>query len=191
MRFLLMICLTINTPLAFTQQEIIDTMHTDRGDVVIFSNRTWAYLDDINFDGIMNHHLFEQVVSDSNLNYVQSWDHNVCYTSNLDNDVNKLKDTIWMCLEDAESDSLDGLFHMPVDGKVTSRFGWRRGRNHNGTDIDLATGDTVRAAWGGKIRYAKYNKSGFGNLVIIRHHNGLETFYAHLDKHLVVPDQAV
>ncbi|MDB3907636.1 M23 family metallopeptidase [Crocinitomicaceae bacterium] len=62
---------------------------------------------------------------------------------------------------------------------------------HNGTDIDLTTGDTVKAAWGGKVRYAKYNDGGFGNLVVIRHHNGLETFYAHLSKHLVVPNQII
>ena len=71
------------------------------------------------------------------------------------------------------------------------RQGWRRGRYHNGTDIDLNTGDTVRAAWSGKIRYAKFNDAGFGNLVIIRHDNGLETFYAHLSKHLCAPNQEV
>lgn len=191
MKFLLIICCAMSMSSVFSQKEIIDTLHTANGDMVVFANRTWAYLEDLNFDGIMNQYMYDQVDGDSNLNYVQSWDHDVCYTSNLHNDVNKLKDTIWLCLEDYESDSLDGLFHMPVEGRVTSHFGWRRGRNHNGTDIDLVTGDTVRAAWGGKIRYAKYNKSGFGNLVIIRHHNGLETFYAHLEKHLVVPDQEV
>lgn len=159
--------------------------------MIVFANRTWAYIEDINFDGIMNSHVHEQVKNDTNLNYFQDWDHEVCYTSNLANDVNKLKDTIWLCLENSESDSLDGLFYMPVNGNITSHYGWRNGRSHNGTDLDLSTGDTVRAAWGGKVRYAKYNTSGFGNLVIIRHHNGLETFYAHLNGHLVVPDQIV
>ena len=42
-----------------------------------------------------------------------------------------------------------------------------------------------------KIRYSKYNDGGFGNLVIIRHYNGLETFYAHLSKLLVYPNQEV
>ncbi|MFN5784617.1 MAG: peptidoglycan DD-metalloendopeptidase family protein, partial [Flavobacteriia bacterium] len=42
-----------------------------------------------------------------------------------------------------------------------------------------------------KVRYAKYNDGGFGNLVIVRHYNGLETFYAHLSKIIVVPDQDV
>ncbi|HLU87737.1 MAG TPA: M23 family metallopeptidase, partial [Taishania sp.] len=52
-------------------------------------------------------------------------------------------------------------------------------------------GDQVYAAWSGKVRYAKYNEGGFGNLVIIRHNNGLETFYGHLSKILVSPNQNV
>jgi len=191
MRFLLISFITLNSLVGFSQQQIIDTIHSEEGTMIIFANRTWAYIEDMNFDGVMNHYVADQVDQDSNLHYHQSWDHDVCYTSNLANDVNEIKDTIWLCLEDFESDSLDGLFHMPCEGRITSHFGWRRGRNHNGTDLDLNTGDTVRAAWGGKIRYAKFNTSGFGNLVIIRHHNGLETFYAHLSKHLVVPDQTV
>jgi murein DD-endopeptidase MepM/ murein hydrolase activator NlpD len=190
MRILLISFLTFIS-FAGNSQQIIDTIQSEEGTMIVFANRTWVYLEDLNFDGIMNHHVASQVDTDSNLNYIQSWDHDVCYTSNLANNVNAMKDTIWLCLEDSESDSLDGLFHMPTDGIITSHFGWRRGRNHNGTDLDLNTGDTVRAAWGGKVRYAKFNTSGFGNLVIIRHHNGLETFYAHLSKHIVVPDQMV
>jgi murein DD-endopeptidase MepM/ murein hydrolase activator NlpD len=190
MRILLISFLTLIS-LTGNSQQIIDTIESDQGTMIVFANRTWTYVEDLNFDGIMNHYVADQVDTDSNLHYIQSWDHDMCYTSNLANNVNAMKDTIWLCLENSESDSLDGLFHMPTDGNITSRFGWRRGRNHNGTDLDLNTGDTVRAAWGGKVRYAKYNTSGFGNLVIIRHHNGLETFYAHLSKHLVVPNQTV
>lgn len=168
-------------------QKIIDSLSTDDGLILIYENRTWTYEHDQNFDGIMNYRLTEEVEKDTAIRFFQSWDHDVCYTSNLSNDLNKLKDTIWLCVQD----SLNDDFVMPFNGIVTSHFGWRRGRNHNGTDIDLETGDTVRAAWSGKIRYAKYNTSGFGNLVVIRHYNGLETFYAHLHKHLVVPNQIV
>ncbi len=80
---------------------------------------------------------------------------------------------------------------MPAPGIVTSRYGPRNGRNHNGIDIDLETGDTIYATWSGKVRYAKYNDGGYGNLVIIRHSNGLETLYAHLSKFLVYPDQDI
>jgi len=169
------------------QQNVIDTVKTEAGTMLIYANRTWVYLEDLNFDGVLNQRLSAEISEDSTLNYVQTWDNDVCYTSQRSNDLSKLKDTIWLCVQD---DIHDG-FVMPFDGRVTSRYGWRRGRYHNGTDIDLNTGDTVRAAWSGKVRYAKYNKSGFGNLVIVRHYNGLETFYAHLSKHLVAPNQEV
>lgn len=81
-------------------------------------------------------------------------------------------------------------FTMPTQGIITSEFGWRRRRPHYGTDISLHTGDTVVAAFDGKVRIAKYI-GGYGNVVIIRHNNGLETVYAHLSKILVQPEEAV
>jgi len=80
---------------------------------------------------------------------------------------------------------------MPNKGPITSDFGWRRRRPHYGTDIDLETGDTVVAAFDGRIRIAKFNNGGYGNVVVIRHNNGLETVYGHLSKLLVEPDQEV
>ncbi|GAB5418624.1 MAG: hypothetical protein Crog4KO_03810 [Crocinitomicaceae bacterium] len=190
MRFLLFSFFLLNLTTGFSQK-IIDSIQSDNGTMYILSNRTWMYKEDLNFDGVMNEYLDQLVKEDSNIHFIQKWDVDMCYTSDLANDPSQIKDTLWICLEDKDSDSLDNTFHMPFDGRITSHFGWRRGRNHNGTDIDLVTGDTVRAAWGGKVRYAKYNDGGFGNLVVVRHHNGLETFYAHLDKHLVVPNQIV
>lgn len=186
MRLALLFLFSLSFSVVFGQK-IIDSLDTEDGKILIYENRTWTYEHDRNFDGIMNRRLHEQLLADSNINFIQSWDQDICYTSNLANDVNQIKDTFWLCVEDSVSSS----FVMPFDGRVTSHYGWRHGRNHNGTDIDLETGDTVRAAWSGKVRYAKYNTSGFGNLVIIRHYNGLETFYAHLSKHLVVPNQIV
>lgn len=168
-------------------QRVVDTIPHNGKTMLIYADRSWEYLEDKEFDGILNDRLASIIQEDSNLNLVQTWDNDVCYTSQLTNDLSKLKDTIWLCVQD----SLDDGFVMPFDGRVTSRYGWRKGRYHNGIDLDLETGDTVRAAWSGKVRYAKYNKHGFGNLVIIRHHNGLETFYAHLSKHLVAPNQEV
>lgn len=81
-------------------------------------------------------------------------------------------------------------FTLPFKGNVTSEFGWRKRRPHYGTDIDLETGDTVVAAFDGMIRIAKLNRS-YGNVVIIRHNNGLETVYAHLSKILVEPGQKI
>lgn len=81
-------------------------------------------------------------------------------------------------------------FVIPVNGEVLSCFGWRRGRIHTGTDIRLQHGDTVNAAFPGKVRINRYI-SGYGNIVVVRHYNGLETCYAHLLKSLVKVNQDV
>jgi murein DD-endopeptidase MepM/ murein hydrolase activator NlpD len=81
---------------------------------------------------------------------------------------------------------------MPTDSRVvTSNFGSRWGRQHKGLDIKVYIGDTIRAAFSGKIRIVKYEPKGYGKYVVIRHHNGLETIYGHMSKHLVVENQEV
>lgn len=86
-------------------------------------------------------------------------------------------------------------FVMPLDGKicVTSNYGYRRRyrRMHKGIDLDLNTGDTVRAAFDGKVRINDYEGGGFGHYIVIRHNNGLETVYAHLSRKLVSRDDVV
>lgn len=83
-------------------------------------------------------------------------------------------------------------FHMPTSSRViTSNFGARWGRQHKGLDIKVYIGDTIRAAFDGKIRIVKYEPKGYGKYVVIRHHNGLETIYGHMSKHLVEEDQVV
>lgn len=83
-------------------------------------------------------------------------------------------------------------FAMPTDSRVlTSNFGARWGRQHKGLDIKVYIGDTIRAAFNGKIRVVRNEPGGYGNFVVIRHPNGLETIYGHLSRHLVKPDQEV
>lgn len=82
-------------------------------------------------------------------------------------------------------------FVMPIIGKVTSPYGPRRRRFHYGTDLKLQTGDTVYAAFDGKVRICNYEKRGYGNYVVIRHPNGLETVYGHLSRTLVDIDENV
>lgn len=80
-------------------------------------------------------------------------------------------------------------FFYPVpNGPITSHYGprGRRGRMHKGIDIDLEEGDPVYAAFEGMVRYAQYNSS-YGNVVVLRHPNGLETYYAHLSRLDVKP----
>jgi len=64
---------------------------------------------------------------------------------------------------------------------VTSNFGWRNERNHNGIDLDLQVLDPVVASFDGMVRIALYHP-GYGRVVVIRHYNGLETLYAHLHR---------
>ncbi|MBS1646805.1 MAG: peptidoglycan DD-metalloendopeptidase family protein [Bacteroidetes bacterium] len=87
------------------------------------------------------------------------------------------------------SDSL-GSYFAPICGVITSNYGWRDNRMHKGIDIDLNRGDQVHAAFDGMVRLAKYN-GGYGNVVIVRHYNGLETVYAHLSKIKVKSGQVV
>lgn len=83
-------------------------------------------------------------------------------------------------------------FCMPTTSRVlTSNFGPRWRRMHKGLDIKVYIGDTIRAAFDGKVRIVKYERAGYGKYIVIRHYNGLETIYGHLSKQLVEEDQEV
>ena len=83
-------------------------------------------------------------------------------------------------------------FCMPTTSRIiTSNFGSRWGRMHKGLDIKVYIGDTIRAAFDGKVRIVRYEAGGYGNYVVIRHHNGLETIYGHMSKQLVNEDETV
>ncbi len=83
-------------------------------------------------------------------------------------------------------------FCMPTTSRVvTSNFGARWGRQHKGIDVKVYIGDTIRAAFSGKVRIVKYERRGYGKYVVIRHYNGLETYYGHMSKQLVKENQEV
>lgn len=84
-------------------------------------------------------------------------------------------------------------FAMPTPGYITSPYGYRRrfGRMHKGVDLKCHIGDTIRAAFDGKVRLTNYEAKGYGKYVIIRHDNGLETVYGHLSGFLVEADDVV
>lgn len=83
-------------------------------------------------------------------------------------------------------------FTMPANGHVTSNFGRRGGsRYHYGIDIKAYTGDTIYAAFDGKIRVKQYDARGYGYYLVVRHINGLETVYGHLSKFLVTENDFV
>ncbi|MDR0894828.1 MAG: peptidoglycan DD-metalloendopeptidase family protein [Prevotellaceae bacterium] len=87
-------------------------------------------------------------------------------------------------------------FSMPTQNtRITDVFGYRprRRRMHYGLDIKVAIGDTIVAAFDGKIRIVKNQgrRRGYGKYIVIRHNNGLETVYGHLSKQLVTVDQEI
>lgn len=117
-------------------------------------------------------------------NMYSQWDTTVIHPYNFDA----------ACFKDSVQLILTGIYSsrcfIPRIGRTNSNFGPRHRRAHFGVDIDLETGDTVVSAFDGMVRIAKRNKS-YGNVVIIRHENGLETIYAHLSKLNVQPNQCV
>jgi murein DD-endopeptidase MepM/ murein hydrolase activator NlpD len=85
-----------------------------------------------------------------------------------------------------------GGFVFPIkSNNITSSFGPRRHRFHYGTDIGLNIGDSIVAAFEGTVRIVDYEGRGYGNYVVVRHPNGLESIYAHMSKSLVKVNQQV
>ncbi|RYD75603.1 MAG: LysM peptidoglycan-binding domain-containing protein [Sphingobacteriales bacterium] len=102
-------------------------------------------------------------------------------------DAAKMADTVTLFL----ADHGDCAFMAPVAGYVTSNFGPRtRTRYHYGIDLKLDVGDTVVSAFDGIVRIAQWSSS-YGNVVVVRHYNGLETVYGHLSKLEVTPGDVV
>lgn len=99
--------------------------------------------------------------------------------------MDSLPDEVNIRLVDKDND-----FCFPVKGRINSPYGWRWERAHRGVDINLNTGDPVHAAFGGVVRIA-CPMGGYGNVIVVRHYNGLETVYGHLSKIKVRPRQIV
>ena len=155
------------------QVEVIDTIATANSaiSVLLFNDNTWRYI------------LAEDFKNDPEV-FNEKWDTSTPYIYyNLD--VNTLPEEIPIRLVDSLKS-----YHYPYIGIITSRYGLRRGRPHQGMDISLKTGTPIYATFDGKVRIAKY-AGDYGNLVIIRHCNGLETWHAHLSEISVSADEWV
>jgi len=81
--------------------------------------------------------------------------------------------------------------HWPLRGRVTSKFGMRHGRPHDGIDIGAKEGTAVHAAAAGEVVYADHRLTGYGNLIIVRHSHDMFTAYAHNQRNLVHKGQRV
>ena len=77
----------------------------------------------------------------------------------------------------------DFCFPTPDISRLTSRWGARKRRWHYGVDLAMPTGEPIYAAFDGVVRYSNGPYcGGYGNLIVVQHQNGLETYYAHLSK---------
>ncbi len=141
----------------------LDTIETSTPGVmlVLYDDNTWQYYRNPN--DIMAKSIF-----------TEHWNNDLAdpYGAKLEDLPEKI--SLWLV------DNMDG-YKCPNQTKVYSPFGYRHRRRHQGVDLPLKTGTPVYAAFSGEVRLSKYYH-GYGNLVIIRHENGLETFYGHLSK---------
>lgn len=104
-------------------------------------------------------------------------------------DATKFKDTVDIHLFDEEKGR---RWHPPLRNSViNSDFGMRWSRFHYGIDLDLNVGDSIFAVFDGIVRISKFDRSGYGNYVLLRHYNSLETLYGHMTKQAVSPGQYV
>ncbi|MBP3290204.1 MAG: peptidoglycan DD-metalloendopeptidase family protein [Alistipes sp.] len=157
-----------------TDQLVVDTIPSSSEGlkIVLFNDNTWRYIRNRDISAI------DETV------FTQDWD-----TVNLRVYKTELKDLpISMVI-----DLVDSLksYHYPYKGRITSKYGPRRRRVHQGTDIGLKIGDPIYATFDGRVRITKYYRGGYGNLIVLRHDNGLETYYGHLSEILVKPEQWV
>ena len=93
-------------------------------------------------------------------------------------DVNSIEEPLVIRLRD-KARGENFTWPTPFSARPSSHFGPRRRRFHYGLDLAQPTGEPIYAAFDGVVRISKRNRS-YGNLVIIHHANGLETYYAHM-----------
>lgn len=153
---------------------VVDTLNTDSDvlKVLLFNDGTWRYIQPITPD------------RDSTV-YSRYWDNdNISPYRTVK--IDSLPQSVAINL-------VDSLKHyrFPYVGRITSRYGIRHRRPHNGIDMALKVGDTICAAFDGRVRFSKATDTGYGTLIIIRHDNGLETYHGHLSARLVEENDRV
>ena len=155
---------------------VIDTLATDNDavQVILYSNNSWKYVRN------------REIAKDSTI-FEKYWDTTTLFPYR-EVDMSGMPKSVVIDLVDSLT-----CYHCPYQGTVHphGKYGPRRRRQHQGVDLPLKTGDPVYATFCGRVRISQYNKGGYGNLVIIRHDNGLETYYGHLSERMVDPGQWV
>ncbi|MHC1705885.1 MAG: peptidoglycan DD-metalloendopeptidase family protein [Bacteroidales bacterium] len=158
------------------QQTKNDSIFSEEEDLIALPEDTISYSQDFVPGDI--------IFIPSDVLYNNSWDN--VYVRQKREDLTAMEDTIEIILNHPS----ESPFIFPKTGKFLSPFGYRGRHFHAGVDVKLALGDSIVAAWDGKVRLAKKYR-GYGNIVVIRHYNGLETVYSHLSRILVSVNQDV
>lgn len=172
-RLLLLLLFPCFTEAQVSPDSVLDTIESDGGIVILYKNFTWQYLGEepvmLNMDEDSTGLFTEGWVNDKIFGFTQM-------------KPDSIRDTVLFLLPGETKFSMP----IPYDHLIRGFM-----YTHKGLDLRLKSGDTVRAAFDGVVRYARYNRGGFGYLVILRHYNGLETYYAHLSKISVTVNQVV
>lgn len=180
MRCILVLIIVLQKMIFFAQSEheyiteliVVDTNIYNGDSILVFNDGSWEYADQFNIK--------EVIISSYDQGYLsilpeelysKNWKNHKTFSQEYN--LSNVKDTITI---------LTKGFVSPVNYSCNSSFKMRGGRWHQGQDFASPTGTPIKAAWNGRVRYAQMNSGGFGNLVIIRHENGLETYYAHMSK---------
>lgn len=166
-------------PLTGTDVKVMDTVLYNNEKIILYDNNTWEFFADI--EALKR----DQEMADTMSIFTQWWDNEQTFVYSYPTKA-VVPDTVVIRLTDENR-----KFVLPYYNRINSGFGWRGRTPHNGIDIHLDKGEPVKSAFDGKVRYAKFNTGGYGKLVIIRHFNGLETYYAHLNHIYVQPNQVV
>lgn len=160
--------------MCLSESDPIDTLDTvnEYVKVILYGDNTWQYYKTPDFQKLSG--VFDE-----------SWNNRDTNPYRLDKEQLPYSWSIWLV------DSLS-QYRCPYQSSIHYRgkFGIRRGRRHQGVDIPLKTGSPIHAAFTGKVRISKY-MGGYGNVVVLRHENGLETFYGHLSQRNVEEGQWV
>ncbi len=130
--------------------------------------------------------LFEDIYMEIDTSY--GWNNSKVNVGRFDYRSLSVSDTIRIPLIDSAQNR---FYCHPFNNYVTSPFGPRRYLWHYGIDVKLHKGDTVRCVFDGIVRATQYDRRGYGNVVVVRHHSGIETVYGHLSKATVAPNQKI
>jgi len=151
---------------------VVDSSEYNGEKIYVFNDKSWEYASnyqvEYKYKSVRSD--IGTVLFDTTQLFSQNWNNHKTFSSQYL--LSELIDSILIDIRKAVR---------PL-GTMISGFKFRWGRWHKGNDFACVVGTPIQSCWDGIVRYAQYNYGGYGNLIIIRHYNGLETYYAHLER---------